>query len=103
SRLLEHEHEVDLVEPEATERLRRDDTEHSHLGERSPRRRASAGRRAPCTAHRRRRAFLAQQIAHGIAQRELLVGEGEVHRGYLRGRPSTRSATTLRWISLVPA
>ena len=42
--------------------------------------------------------------AHALAQLVLLLGESEVHRRPdQRGRPSKRSPTTLRWISLVPA
>ena len=43
-----------------------------------------------------------EQVAHRVAERELVVGEREAHRHFL-GSPSTRSAMTLRWISLVPA
>ncbi|GIU89706.1 MAG: hypothetical protein KatS3mg010_0805 [Acidimicrobiia bacterium] len=48
----------------------------------------------------RGRALLREQLAQPVAQLELVGGEGEPHR---RGSPSTRSATTLRWISFVPA
>ena len=54
----------------------------------------------PRRAHVRGRALLREQIAQRVAQGELLLGEREPHA---RGRPSTRSAITLRWISLVPA
>ena len=53
------------------------------------------------------RALLGQHLVDGVAEFALLGGEGEVHVGpdvpQPRGRPSMRSATTLRWISLVPA
>ena len=42
--------------------------------------------------------------AHALAQLVLLLGESEIHEWPVqRGRPSSRSPTTLRWISLVPA
>jgi hypothetical protein len=47
-------------------------------------------------------AFSDEQLALRDATRDLLVREREVH-AYFLGRPSTRSAITLRWISLVPA
>ena len=40
--------------------------------------------------------------AHALAQLVLLLVEGEVHP-QPRGSPRRRSATTLRWISFVPA
>ncbi len=44
-------------------------------------------------------ALLGEEVAHGVAERELVVGEPEPHRG----SPRRRSAAMLRWISLVPA
>ena len=43
-----------------------------------------------------------QEGLHALRQRDLIVGELEVHR-YSLGRPRMRSAMMLRWIWLVPA
>ena len=57
----------------------------------------------------RRRALLLGEGPQLGAELELVLVEGEVHglsarrSAQARGSPSTRSATTLRWISLVPA
>ena len=47
-----------------------------------------------------RRTLLLQQLAHGAREQLLVGGRLESHD---RGKPSTRSATMLRWISFVPA
>jgi len=64
-----------------------------------------AGRpRGPDQLRRRARG---QHGVRRVPQRGALLGDGESHRArsllYARGRPSSRSATILRWISLVPA
>ena len=92
---------------------------------------SSPARRVPRGAHHRRRGLLGQQVAHRVAERDLVVRQREPH-GRLqqlsrreapasprpscggrsgatpgacdhRGSPRTRSAAMLRWISLVPA
>ena len=102
ARLLEDEHEVDHREPEPAARLRREHSDHAHVGELLP----EAGIRPVCVRPRgadvRGRALLLEELAHRVAERDLIVGEREAHRQRL-GSPSTRSAITLRWISLVPA
>ena len=45
---------------------------------------SSPARRVPRGAHHRRRALLGQQVAHRVAERDLVVGPGEPHR---RGSP----------------
>ena len=103
SGLFEHEHEVDKREPEPSCRLRGEHADHAHGGELIPETGHTAGGVRPRGAHVRRRAFVDEEVAGRVADRELLFGEGEVHGCYFRGRPRTRSAITLRWISLVPA
>ena len=50
-------------------------------------------------------ALLREDSADRVAELDLVLVEGEAHgvRPQFRGSPSMRSATTLRWISLVPA
>ncbi len=57
----------------------------------------------PGVAHRRRRALVGEDVADGVGEEDLVLGEAEVHGAYFLGRPRTRSAMMLRWISLVPA
>src|SRR5262249_10209721 len=52
-------------------------------------------------AHERGRAFAFEELAGGVAQQFLIGGQREIH-GYLRGKPSTRWAMMLRWISELP-
>ena len=61
---------------------------------------ASSKARSASTLH-----SVSSTVRTPLTQLVLLVGEGEVHRPppSARGSPSRRSATTLRWISLVPA
>jgi hypothetical protein len=89
---LEHEHQIHRV----------GDLEQPRLAERLPHGSIPLGA-APQLAQPRRRRLLLEELAREIPDGELLVGEIEIHRGYFRGRPSTRSAMMLRWISLVPA
>jgi hypothetical protein len=44
-----------------------------------------------------------EQVVEDLGEALLLLGEREPHRRGSFGRPRTRSATMLRWISLVPA
>jgi phasin len=90
------------VAAETAERRRHRQPQHAHLGQLLPARRRSPAVAGPRGAHLRRRARARQKLPHRPLKHALLVGEGEPH-GYLRGSPSSRSATTLRWISLVPA
>ena len=105
--LLEQQHQVELVHAQPAVRLGHSEPDHAHLGQRRPhRRRRTVGAVVGAShagAHRVGRALLGQQVAHRVAEQQLVVGEGEAHGGYFLGRPSTRSATMLRWISLVPA
>ena len=103
ARLLEQQHEVELVQPEPARGLGRGqaDTPIAASAAHAPgsdRRRSSTRRARRSGGH-----SFVEQVAHRVAERELVVGEGEAHRRYFLGRPSTRSATTLRWISFVPA
>ena len=74
--------------------------EDSLLGKRLPQR-ASPGARLRAAPHLRGQ-LAVEQLADGCGELPLILGEPEPH-GQLLGRPSTRSATRLRWISLVPA
>src|SRR5204862_6837275 len=86
ARLLEDEDAVERVE-----------LEQPHLDELLPEAGHPAGVVLPRRPHGVGRALLLQQVARRDPEGELVVGEGEPHRG----NPRTRSATTLRWISLV--
>ena len=103
--LLERQHQRHLVETEPARTLGHQHAQDAELGERRPARRD----RAPCSllpdgAHRGRRTDALEHAADAVAEAELLLVEREMHAvGQSRGRPSTRSAMTLRWISLVPA
>ena len=77
--LLEDEDEVDERETEPTRRLGRQEADHSHGVEVLPETRDASAVVCPRRAHVRRRALLRQEITRGISQRELLVGEREVH------------------------
>ncbi len=104
TRLLEQQHEVELGQAETAEGLGHLDPEHAHLGQRRPHVGQATVVVDPRVAHLLGLALLVEQVAHGVAEQDLVVGEGEAHRSaYFLGRPSTRSAMTLRWISLVPA
>src|SRR5262249_21284593 len=95
SRLFEREHEVDRAAAEPAMRLGDEKAEHAELGQSRP-------GEVVARTNRRRRTGAPQRFAHAVPKGELLVAKREMHR-HLRGRPSTRSAMTLRWISLVPA
>ena len=105
-RLFEDAHEVDVVETQPVGRGRHDECGRAELGEDRP---AVGGKLGAGVfvgeLERTERVDVALGIEHGAhaaAQRVLIVGEGEIH-AQARGSPSRRSATTLRWISLVPA
>ena len=101
--LLEHEHEVELRATQSAIGIGREHPEHSHVGELRPHRVGTARGVAPRRADDRGRALFFEQVAHSVAERELVVGECEPHGAQALGSPSTRSAITLRWISFVPA
>ena len=109
-RLLEDAHQVDVAQAEAVGGLGHHGRRRPELGQHGP---AVLRQRSPAVlvgqfegAQGVRGALGVEDRAHALAQLVLLLGEGEVH-GPLpsqpRGSPSSRSATTLRWISLVPA
>jgi hypothetical protein len=102
SRLLEDEHDIHHVHAHTAARLGQQHADDAHLGELVPEPRDATGLVRPRFAHVRGGAPALQQLAHRVAERELVVGEGEAH-DYFLGRPRTRSAITLRWISFVPA
>ena len=100
ARLLEDRHEVGLVKAEPAVGVGHEQTEHAHGVEARPHAAIEFAAGAPAAgAHVGRRRLLGEEVARGVAERDLVVGEREVHRG----SPSTRSAAMLRWISLVPA
>ncbi len=102
TRLDEQRDEIQLGHPHATGRLGGHESEHSHLAQLAPE--GAVGRSVPSGPHSLRRALGREEVANGIGEELLILGERELHEGsYSRGSPSTRSATTLRWISLVPA
>src|SRR5665213_1081520 len=88
------------IAAEAAVRLGGEHADHAHPGELFPQSRDPTAGIRPGGAHVRGRAFLLEQLPHCVAERELIVGEAESHV-QRRGNPSTRSAITLRWISLV--
>jgi hypothetical protein len=102
TQLLDHADEVDLGEAHAALVLGHEQGDDAHLDQAVPKA-GHASVAGPGLAQPLGRALLGQQLGHGFAEGDLVVGEGEVHRSYFRGSPSTRSATTLRWISFVPA
>src|SRR5204863_7137247 len=81
TRLLEDEHAVELVELEQT-----------HADAPLPQAGYATGFVLPRGAPGMRWTLLLEQVARRVAEGQLVVGEGEPHRG----SPSTRSATTLR-------
>ena len=83
----EDRHQVDLGH------AAREHVDHAHLAQLRP-----PFAREP-RARGFRRTFLLEQLAHRAREQLLIGGRLESHRG----RPSTRSATMLRWISFVPA
>ena len=84
----EDRHQVDLGH------AAREHVDHAHLAELRP----PFGRES--RARGLGRTFLLQQLAHRAREQLLVGGRLESHD---RGKPSTRSATMLRWISFVPA
>ncbi len=72
----------------------------AEVGQAAPDRIVDAGRVVEQLAHvARNRCFLSKKAPRGVAQRDLLVGEFEVH---LRGNPSTRCAVMFLLICVVP-
>ena len=61
--------------------------------------RSAGGEVVHVRAQQGRGAAVGEQRLRGVAQQDLVLGEGKVHA---RGSPSTRWAMMLRWISLVP-
>src|SRR5262249_39973513 len=116
-RLLGEQHPVERAAAEAAVRLRDRDAEHAHLCDALPALHRAAALAREGVAHRLRGTLTLEQLAEGALELALLVGEceapyspflapageGEGRGGFPLGSPSTRSATTLRWISLVPA
>jgi len=98
--LFEDQDEIDHRQPEPAFRLGREHADDAHRFELVPESWDPTCRIRPRLTYVRGGALLGQEVTHGVAVRELIVGEGEPHR---RGKPSTRSAITLRWISFVPA
>ena len=102
---LERQHEVEGRHVEAAVRLRGGDAEHPGGGKGLPESGDTTVGVLPGGPHRRWRALIGEDVPDGLGEHHLVVGEGELHGPvpYFLGRPSTRSAMMLRWISLVPA
>ena len=75
----------------------------AHLGELRPQSRRGRPVVVPRGAHDLGRALLGQQVAHGVAKASWSSVKAKRIAATSAGRPSTRSAMMLRWISLVPA
>ena len=82
--------------------LRHGRAEPAELGEIRPRGRVPALLRVRDLGHALQGQRVAQVVARAVAQLSLILAERELHHRLL-GRPSTRSAMTLRRTSDVPA
>src|SRR5206468_3855434 len=100
--LLVEQHGRGLVEAEPALLLGDGEARDPELGELAPELGRAPRIALPERADAGRRALAGEEVAHRLLERQLVVVEEEAHRGY-RGRPSRRSAITLRWISFVPA
>ena len=100
--LLEKQDQVELTHTQPTVGFGHRETDDPELGERAPQNRRVGRTGIPSCAHDLGRALLGEELPDRITEQQLIVGEREAH-AYFLGSPSTRSATTLRWISLVPA
>ena len=101
SELLEHQDGVELGEPEAARVFRHQQAENPSICKGFPDLPAPA--RGLSTARARLGGQLrGEDLAYRSGQLALIAGEPETHHAPL-GSLRTRSATTLRWISLVPA
>ena len=83
SGFFEHADEVDVAQPEAMGRLGHQEPGSAELGQHTP---SGARQHAPLIRRRLvegpqrgNRAFLVQDLAHGLTQLHLFVTEGEVH------------------------
>src|SRR5439155_6757551 len=100
--LLEQQHGVDEAQAQAARAFGNEQADDPDVDELLPEPGHAPGVVGPRLADVTRRALLREQVTKRVAERELVVGEREPHRQRL-GSPRTRSAMTLRWISLVPA
>ncbi len=102
---LEHRDHVDFGQAQPAAASVSERVEHADVDQRLPRPGQPARCRLARGSQRSAIAVRRERVAHRVAEGELVVGEGEAHDAclYFRGRPSTRSAITLRWISFVPA
>ena len=106
--LLEHPDQVDVAQAQPTDGRGHHERGRTEFGQDGP---AVGGLLGPAErvgqlegAQRVDVALGVEHGAHALTQLVLLLGESEIHRSTpQRGRPSKRSPTTLRWISLVPA
>ncbi len=105
--LLEQRHDVARVEAEAAALLGHGRAEHAHLGELPPHAQRAVRLlldARPSRADDRRRALALEQLAQRRRAAPPARRSGRsASSAHFRGRPSTRSATMLRWISFVPA
>ena len=93
----------DQPQPEAALRLRHDQPGQPHLDQPAPDRRVAPAFGIEAPQHLGAVRAL-EEGAHAVAQLDLVLGEREVHQpAPMRGRPSSRSAMMLRWISFDPA
>ena len=99
--LFEHQDRVELGQPEAARVFRHQQAEDPRLCQRLPDLPAAARSLGAARAHLGRQ-LRGQDLAYRPGQLSLIGGESETHQAPLGSR-RTRSATTLRWISFVPA
>jgi hypothetical protein len=78
-RLLEQEHEIDLVEAETTTRFGDEHAGHAELSELLPELRAAPRLGLPERAHERGRALLGEEIAQRLLEEQLVFVEAEPH------------------------
>ena len=107
-RFLEYADQVDVVAAQAAGRLGDHERGRAELGQHGPAVQRLLGAAGGVGQFEgAQRVHVALGVEHGadaLAQLVLFLGETEIHGAALqRGRPSSRSPTTLRWISLVPA
>ena len=102
ARLLEQEHEVEVVatEPPWASGASTPSTPISPSRATAPERPVVV---RPRVAHDLGGHSFVEEVAHGVAEASWSSVKAKRIVIYRRGSPSTRSATTLRWISLVPA
>ena len=99
---LERQHHLQLGERQAAVLFGNEHAEHTHLRELAPQLGRAAGFGFPRGTDRIGRHLACEERTDALLKALLVFGEEKIHDQAL-GRPSSRSAITLRWISFVPA